>query len=75
MLLDLNSHPVFLSITVSIDPPIALANIGFSIAWASMLTLPKASGSIDAETTKLAKAYARAIFFKGLTSLTLSTSL
>ena len=50
-LLDSNKKPVFSSITVSLEPPILLAIIGFSIDWASTATLPKASGSIDADTT------------------------
>ena len=43
--------PVFLSIIVSLDPPILDAIIGFCIACASTATLPKASGSTDEETT------------------------
>ncbi len=50
-LLDSNKKPVFSSIIVSLDPPISLAIIGFSIDWASTATLPKASGSIDADIT------------------------
>ena len=40
-----------LLITVSFDPPMLLAIIGFPIDWASTEILPKASGSIEAETT------------------------
>ena len=43
--------PVFSSIIVSLEPPILLAIIGFSIDCASTATLPKASGSIEAEIT------------------------
>ena len=47
----INNKPVLLSTIVSIDPPILLATIGFFIDCASTDILPKASGSIDAETT------------------------
>ena len=39
---------------VSFEPPISLAITGTSIDWASTETLPKASGSIEAETTTFA---------------------
>ena len=42
--------PVFSSIIVSLEPPMLLAIIGFSIDCASTATLPKASGSVEAET-------------------------
>ena len=42
--------PVFSSIIVSLEPPMLLAIIGFSIDCASTATLPKASGSVEAST-------------------------
>ena len=47
-----NRNPVLLFVIVSLDPPILLAIITFSIDCASTATLPNASGSIEAETTK-----------------------
>jgi len=47
-----NKSPVLLSIIVSFDPPKLLAKIGFCIDWASTEIRPKASGSIDGDTTK-----------------------
>ena len=46
---DLNKKPVFSSLIVSLDPPILLAIINFYIDCASTATLPKASGSIEAD--------------------------
>ena len=43
--------PVLSSIIVSLEPPMLLAIIGFSIDCASTATLPKASGSVEAEIT------------------------
>ena len=50
----LNKKPVLSLTTVSLDPPMSLAITGFYIDWASTETLPKASGSIEQEQTKLA---------------------
>ena len=47
---DSNKKPVLSLIIVSFHPPISLAIIGFFIDCASTATLPKASGSIEAET-------------------------
>ena len=46
-----NKKPVFSLIIVSLDPPMLLAIIGFSIDCASTETLPNDSGSIEAEIT------------------------
>jgi len=54
-----NKKPVLSLAIVSLDPPILLAIIGYSIDWASTETLPKASGSIDEETTKSEILYAK----------------
>ena len=47
----LNKKPVLPLIIVSLDPPKLLAKMGLLIDWASTETLPKASGSIEEETT------------------------
>ena len=47
---DSNNNPVFSFKIVSFDPPILLAMVIFYIDCDSTATLPKASGSIDAET-------------------------
>ena len=47
---DLNKKAVFSSLIVSLDPPMLLAIIYISIDCASTATLPKASGSIEADT-------------------------
>ena len=60
----------FLFNTVSFDPPILLAIIGFPIDCASTATRPKASGSIEAETTTSAKEYAKGISLQWLINLT-----
>ena len=44
---DSNRKPVFSSSIVSLEPPILLAMIIYSIDCASTATRPKASGSID----------------------------
>ena len=48
---DSNKKPVFSFSTVSLEPPILLAIIIFSIDCASTATRPKASGSIDDDIT------------------------
>ena len=53
-----NKNPVLSLIIVYFDPPILLAIIGFSIDWASTEILPKASGSIEEETTMFEILYA-----------------
>ena len=49
---NLYKKPDFLFKTVSFEPPILLAIIGLPIDWASTATLPKASGSIEADIIK-----------------------
>ena len=58
---EMNKNPVFPSIIVSFEPPILLAIINFSIDCASTETLPKASGSTEADITKSETLYAKAI--------------
>ena len=72
---DSNKNPVISFRIVSLDPPISLAIIGFSIDWASIATLPKASGSIEAETTISETLYANGMFLQCSTNFNCDVNL